>query len=158
MKIVAIDQSTSTSAFSVFDNGEFVRCGLIKSNPKEKNTIDRMIYMHNIIRELIETENPDWVAIEGVQMQANSRVYSTLSQLQGMLFTLFYNLNVAFSVVAVPEWKAAFGIKGVKGRPAQKALAIKIVKDRYGIDVTEDEAEAIGIATWCLQNIKVKEG
>ena len=47
----------------------------------------------------------------------------------------------------VSEWKRVIkedqGISWPKDSARQKALAIKLVKDLYGIEVTEDEADAV---------------
>jgi hypothetical protein len=52
-------------------------------------------------------------------------------------------------------WTSFCLIKGRK-RIEQKASTIQMVKNKYGIEVSEDIADAIGIGTWAINHIKTK--
>lgn len=55
--------------------------------------------------------------------------------------------NTGLRVVSVSEWRRvireAQGISWPSGRDPKKQLAIRTVKDLYGVDVTDDEADAV---------------
>ena len=52
-------------------------------------------------------------------------------------------------VVAPEEWRAAVLPRGTgPHRASRKAGAVLMAKLLYGVDVTEDEAEALGVARW----------
>ena len=153
MKVIALDQSTSITAYSVWNKGKLKDYGVIKSDPKEKNPVGRMRQMYEMIKDKIESEKPDWIAIEGVQYQTNQRIYSMLSQLQGVLFALFFYLDIGFTVVEVKSWKSLAKVQGRK-RNEQKNAAIQLIKEKYNADVSEDEAESILIGEWVIQNME----
>lgn len=108
--------------------------------------------MYFAVKQIIDIEKPDFVVIEAVQYQKNMRVFSQLSQLQGVLFSLFFELDIGFTIIEATAWKSFCKISGQK-REEQKANTIQMVKDTYGIEVTEDEADAIGIGRWAVNNI-----
>ena len=109
--------------------------------------------MYFLIKELIEKHNPDFVVIENVQYQNNFRTYNMLSQMQGIIFALLFELNLGFICIEPTAWKSFCSVQGRK-RAEQKASIIQIVKDLYNINATEDEADAIGIGMWAIKNIK----
>jgi len=65
----------------------------------------------------------------------------------------FFKIDIGFTIVKPSEWKSKCGIKGRK-REEQKLNTQIFVKDKYGFDCSEDEADAIGIGTWAISKIK----
>lgn len=141
MRILAIDQATHVSGFSFWDNNELVDYGHFEAT--NKDTIFRMQEVSDWVGGLINQHNPDAVVIEAVQYQQNQKVYSTLSQLQGVLFALFFSVGVEFYIVEPSAWKSYSGIKLREKRKEQKLQSIEIVSSSYGVTPTEDEADAI---------------
>jgi len=156
MKLIGIDQSTKSTGVSVWLNGELIDYKTIASEKNEKNPIERMKYMYDEIKALLGIEKPDYVLIENVQFQNNFRVYSQLSQLQGVLFSLFFEREVNFNLIEPTAWRKVMGVTGRK-RAEQKASVIQRVKEMFGIDVDEDAAEAIGLGYYGVNNIKLLE-
>ncbi len=146
MKICAFDQSTHTTGYAVNLDGNIIKTGVLQSDGR-LNAIDRMIQMRDLIIKQIQAENPDYISIEGVQYQNNAMVYSTLSQLQGVLFATFKDMNIKFEVVAPSVWKNYIKIKG-KRRNEQKKNTILWVKETHNLSVSEDEADAVGISEY----------
>lgn len=60
--------------------------------------------------------------------------------------------RIPFILIEPTAWKSFSKIKGRK-RAEQKASTIQMVHDRFGIEATEDEADAIGIGIWAVNNI-----
>jgi Holliday junction resolvasome RuvABC endonuclease subunit len=145
MKIICFDQSTKITGFSIWENNKLVDYGTLKY--VEKNPFERMQQIHSDITKMILKTKPDFVYIEGVQFQKNYKVYGELSQLQGVMLSIFFIFNINFEIVPPVRWKAFCGVKGRK-RKEQKENTIQIVKQNYCIDATEDEADAISIGTY----------
>jgi Holliday junction resolvasome RuvABC endonuclease subunit len=153
LKLLALDQSTKVTGYSVWSGAELMKCGIVSAPSCEKNPVERMKYMYDGVKRLIKEHEPNYIVIEQTQFQNSYKVYSLLSQLQGVLFSLFFETDIGFTVIEPTAWKSCFGIVG-KGRAAQKASTIQRVRDLYGIDATEDAADAIGIGAWGIKNIK----
>lgn len=111
-----------------------------------------MRVMSKLIKEVLNDKASDYVVIENVQYQNNYNTYCQLSQMQGVIFNLLFERDIPFCLVQPTKWKSFNGIKGRK-RVEQKANTIQMVKSKYGLDVTEDEADAIGIGYWAINNI-----
>lgn len=130
--------------------------GLLNSNVKENNPLERMRIMGNLIRDKLRKLCPDVVVIEGVQFQNNYRTYSQLSQMQGVIFNILFEQNIEFRLIEPTAWKSYSKIKGKK-RVEQKENTILMVRNKFNINVSEDEADAIGIGVWAINNINNKE-
>jgi Holliday junction resolvasome RuvABC endonuclease subunit len=152
MKILCLDQATKISGYSIFQNKKLISYGIMEANPKEKNPIERMKEMSAKISKLIDEISPDFVVFEDVQFQQNYKTYAQLSQLQGVVMVRLFDLNLGFQIVPPVGWKSICGIKGRK-REEQKLNTIAFVKSKYNVDVSEDEADAIGIGYWAINNI-----
>lgn len=152
-RILALDQSTKTTGYSVWHGKKLVHYGTVSSNINQNNPFDRMCNMYFEIKDLIEIIRPEYVCIESVQFQNNYNTYSQLSQLQGVIFSLLFEKNLPFILIEPTAWRKFCKISGRK-RDEQKAATIQMVKERYGVDVTEDEADSIGIGLWIVNAIK----
>lgn len=153
MKVLALDQATKISGYSLWKNGKLIDYGIFESNIKANVPLDRMLKMTDLIEKFILKVNPDFAVIEGVQFRKNYNTYMQLCQMQGLLFEVFHKLKIPFTVVQATSWKSFCGIAGRK-REEQKANTIVYVKEKFKIDATEDEADAIGIGVWAINNIE----
>lgn len=109
--------------------------------------------MTDEIVKLIKRVKPDFVVLENIQFQRNIATFKSLAQLQGCIMYHLNNSNIGYVYVEPSAWKAYCGIKGRK-RDEQKRNTILFVKEKYNIMVSEDIADAIGIGTWALDNLK----
>lgn len=153
IKILNLDQSTKITGYSIFIDDNLDTYGLLKSNEKEKNPIERMKEMNDKLIALIKNVNPDYIVFEQVQFQNNYGTFQQLSQLQGVIMAYLFKINIGFNLIEPTAWKSCCGIKGRK-RIEQKANTQKFVKEKYKVDVSEDEADAIGIGYWAIHNLK----
>lgn len=153
IKIICLDQSTKITGYSIWDNKQLVDYGTLESNPKEKNPIERMKQQYDLIKKLFEDKNPDYIVIEDTQFQNNYKTYSQLSNLQGVIFSILFERNVAFTIIEPSAWKKFCSIKGRK-RIEQKASTIQMVKEKFGLELSEDICDAIGIGIWAISKIK----
>ena len=143
LKLIAFDQSTRATGWCVMElkTADIVESGVIIPN-KNDETIDRIIYTIKRCLNLVRTNEVAFVFIEGVQVQRNPRVYEILAKLAGALEVMLYESGYLVNVVKASEWRKRVGIKGRK-RAEVKKEAIELVKELYGLDVSEDESEAI---------------
>lgn len=157
-KILAFDQSTTRSGFSVFIDGKYDHSGLIDKH-KNKDLQSRFKEMYEGIHEIIENEKPNIVVIEDTQMQGgNAATFKILCQLQGSVIGMCYAMGIRFYVVAPSQWRAALHFRqGSKvKREELKAQSIAFAKKEFGIDEYEDEMEACCINAGFHQ-MKIKD-
>ncbi|SHO53690.1 crossover junction endodeoxyribonuclease RuvC [Anaerocolumna xylanovorans DSM 12503] len=117
------------------------------------DTSERMKLMYNEIKELINRVKPDIVLIEDTQYHQNPAAFRTLSQLQGLIMAYLFEFYLPFYIVPATAWKSCCGIKGAH-RTEQKKNTQIYVKNTFGISVSEDEADSIGIAVYGNQHIE----
>lgn len=151
-KILALDQASKISGFCVMKNKKYYESGLLYANDKD-DTIARLENMFNQIVKLINRVKPDYVVFEGIQFQKNYQTYKTLAQLQGLIMAYLFLNDYGFTIIESTAWKSCCGIKG-RNRDEQKKNTQKYVENTYDLQVSEDEADAIGIASWANKNIK----
>lgn len=156
MKIIALDQSTTRTGFSVFVDGKYDHSGLIDKH-KNKDLHSRFKEMYEDIYKTIEKERPEIVVIEDTQMQGgNGLTYKILCQLQGAIIGMCYAMNIEFRVVTPTAWRSALHFRqGPKvKRDELKQQSIEYAKKEFGIDRYEDEMESccINAAFHCMKN------
>ena len=153
--ILNFDQATKISGYSLFDNKELVAYGKLEVDKKEKNIIERMKQMISLIKLKINEHKPDFIVFEDCQFQKSYKTYQELSQMQGVLMNVLFELNIGFEIVSPSTWRSYSKIKGRK-RVEQKFNTQIFVKDKYGIEVSEDIADAIGIGVFSSNKVKFK--
>ena len=143
MKLIAFDQSTTRSGFCIMEmgSGDIIESGVIIPK-KNDETIDRITYTIKRCLHLVRTNEITFVFIEGVQVQKNPVVYEVLAKLAGSLEIMLYESGYFVNVVKASEWRKRVGVKSRK-RVDVKKEAIEMVKEIYGIEVSDDEAEAV---------------
>lgn len=142
--ILAFDQSTTRSGYSVFIDGKYDHSGLVDKH-KNKDLQSRFKEMYEGIHEVIDAEKPDTVVIEDTQMQGgNGATYKILCQLQGAIMGMCYAMDIMFHVIAPSQWRSALKFRqGPKvKREELKSQSIEFAKNEFGIDRYEDEMEA----------------
>jgi crossover junction endodeoxyribonuclease RuvC len=151
IKILALDQSTRLTGWCLMINKKYNSSGVL-SVINTDDTIERMKLMYDEIVKLINRVKPDVILIEDTQFQNNYSSFRTLSQLQGIIMAYLFENDLPFYIIPATAWKSCCQIKG-KARNEQKKNTQKYVKNTYGLDVSEDEADSIGIATYGINNI-----
>ena len=152
MKIMGIDGSSKMSGIAVFDGQELVYSGFCGATSSD--LIKRIHKMVDSIEEAIR-QNPDIdkIILEEVlpeNAKGNIKTHKALMWLQGAIAIMVHDNfpNTEIEYIMPNSWRAAVGIhtgRGIK-RAELKAADIKFVKDKFGKDVNDDEADAILIA------------
>lgn len=147
MRILAFDQSTQKTGWAVFDNGVLLDSGVCDLH-KEKDVDVRLRGLFSFANELVSKRQPNLIAAEGVSLQnPNVKTIVELARVQGLLQAAAYSLPGSVPIVFYmpAAWRKVVGIqmgRGVKRAELKKA-AIAMVAEKYGKQVSDDEADAI---------------
>ena len=147
MKIVAMDQSTRASGWAYYENGQYITSGMIDMHKSHLETDKRSFEMAKELWKVIKKYQPEVLFIEDVQQQSNAKTMIILARLAGMIIGYAEAHNVEVHIITPSQWRSMLEFKlgsGVK-RAELKQQSIDYVKETYGIDVPEDEAEAIAL-------------
>ena len=153
MNILSVDQSTSCSGFAIFQGKNLIQSGIYKPKGELYNRIHQT---KEYIRELINNNDIKYVFIEDIQYQRNQKTFKILANLQGVIIDLLIELNIQFEIIPPSRWKTWNGIKGRK-REQQKENTKEKVKEIFGREFHEDEADAICLGLYALHLLEQKD-
>ena len=145
-KVLNFDQSTKLSAYSLWIDGQYKESGCIDLH-KIKDTSERVRAMGVELCKIIEKYSPDKVVLEEVAQQSNALTLKLLARIQGIIIGFCAAHNIETYIVEPSKWRSKLHFKlgsGVK-REELKAQAIQYIKNVYGLELSEDECEAICI-------------
>lgn len=147
---LALDQSTRINGWSIYDNNKLIKYGVFTSSYDDE--IERDTEIKNWLINMINTWNPDYVGLEGIQYQQNMGVttFETLARLQGILMNTCYELKIHYSICPTNTWRHYCGVKG-RTRTDKKRSMQMLAKKWFDISVTDDEADAIGIGKYVAE-------
>ena len=149
--LLALDQSIRISGYSIFKEQELVSYGHW-SVPSSLPLGQRLHMFLDHLDELNEKYEIDRIAFEDIQMQrGNVETYKKLCYTQAMIIFWCEKHKVQYDILSPSHWRSvikrkcgkAFGRK----REEQKLAAQEFVKEKYNIEATEDEADAISLGT-----------
>lgn len=161
-RVLALDQATKISGWSLWDNDDLVKYGVFKT--KSVDTVDRLIEVRQWLYNLLINYKPDIVLLEDIQLQntVNGKktdgvvgvtTYKALAELLGVLQVTLREQGINFKVVPSSVWRSDVGVKGWS-RVDRKRSAQTLVRDWIQTNVTEDEADAICIGRYGAKNCK----
>ena len=157
MKLLALDQASRVSGYAIFDDNELVKSGTFSLTSDDIG--ERLVSYRYHIQKLIEENDIDEVAFEDIQMQSqinNVQTFKILAEIFGVTQEYLAEHKYGYHIVSSNTWKSKLGIKG-KTRPEQKKNAQAYVLEHYNKKVSQDESDAICIATSIiLENQKKK--
>ena len=147
MKVLSLDQSTRCSGYSLFENGQYVESGVINMSKSKLETDKRSFEMAKEIWKIIKKYKPDELVLENVQQQSNPATMIILARLAGMIIGYAEAHNVNVHILLPSQWRKALGYsQGAKvKRKELKQQSIDYVKANFGLELSEDECEAICI-------------
>lgn len=145
MKLLILDQSTSLTGYSVWQD-RLQNYGIIDFH-KNTNSDERFRQMTLGIKDLILQYSPDKVVIEDVAQQSNVNVLKVLARLQGAILGFCYLYGIDYDIVKPTVWRSKLEFaQGAKVKRSElKRQALEYVRQTYKLDVIEDVAEAICI-------------
>lgn len=150
-RVLALDQATKVTGYSIFDNGELIKYGTYSTSSEDE--IVRCVAVKNWLLSMLQNLKPDFVGIEGIQYQpkvfdsdtiGSVTLFQTLAHLQGILMATCCELGIPYRVCPTNTWRNVCGVKGRSRTDKKKSMQL-IAKNWYNVDTTDDEADAIGI-------------
>ena len=158
-KILALDQSSHTTGYTVLQNGTIV---IVNHFDCVGNDLgDRLVQLRQKIEALIDKYDIDEVIFEDIQLQdvngnkeTGIKTFKVLAEVFGVMHELCSEIKMPYTAVLPIKWKAHFKIAG-KGRSQEKKMAQAYVLKNYNIQCTEDEADSLCIALYHFDNSNV---
>lgn len=153
MQIIGIDASTKSFGISLFQDNKLIAydcftassTDLIKRIQKIINELDNFLSQYPLVEKIIMEE------VLPEKNLTNIKTHKALMYMQAAVIFLIHEkypkINIEFMYPGT--WRSKCGIRlgrGIK-REKQKELDIQFVKEKYNINVNDDIADAIGIAT-----------
>ena len=149
MIILAFDQATRTSGWSVFRDKDLIAHGTFTFT--DNNLGLRLWKIRQKVEELYKKYLPDKIIYEDIQLQQgavnNVVTFKSLAEVFGIIYEYSTELEVDNEAILAGVWRKGLGIAGNR-RDIQKSNAKKWVLDNFGIKVVEDEADAICIGAY----------
>ena len=147
IKLVSIDGSTQKTGIAYFCNGKYVEHVLLNFS-KDKNMENRFESMSKAIWQKLDEYRPNIIYIEETYMANNPQTSKILTRLQGVVYAWCINNACEFNTIRPTSWRKQLNFqqgKNVK-REQLKKQSLQYVLDNYGLEVTDDESDAICIA------------
>ena len=146
MRILAFDQSTRVTGWSLFVDGKYIKSGIIDLS-KIKDTDERSRQMGISICNTISDNTPSVIIIEEVQQQSNADTLKKLARIQGIAIGFAAAHNIPLHILEPSRWRKALNYTQGRGveRKELKQQSLNFVKENFGVELPEDEAEAICI-------------
>ena len=163
-KLLALDQASRTTGWAYFEDSELKQFG--KFTADQEDIGERLFYIKNQVNNLISKYEIDELVFEDIQFQKsvngvsvpeNVKTFKALAMVFGIVYELAVELKLPRTAVLASVWKSKLGIKGTR-RPDQKKDAQRFVQETYNKKCSQDEADAICIGTYIVNNnIKIEE-
>lgn len=151
MQFLSLDLSTKSSGVAVFEDTKLIYSCCITSSSTD--LIKRIKVMQEGIKEILEKfPKIEKIIVEEVRPEnglANIQTHRALMWVQGAIAITIYDFNkkIKIEYVYPNSWRASLGIRTGRGikRESLKVADIKYVKENFGLEVNDDEADAICI-------------
>lgn len=157
-KLLALDQSSRTTGYAIFEDGKLIHHGAFTVT--SDSIKDRLFKIRTKVLNIIQQYEITEVVMEDIQLQGNVvnnvQTFKTLAEVFGVISELLVELKLPQTAVLSTSWKSTLGIKG-RISPEQKRNAQKWVVSEYGISPTQDECDAICLGVHYLRKKPVSD-
>lgn len=153
LRVLALDQASHVTGWSIYDGEKLVKYGIFKtkSYTEAKRINEVKVWLINMINNW----KPDFVGLEDIYVQlgpynpdaVNVLTFKVLAHLQGVLIDTLVENKIEFEVCSASTWRSHCGVKGRTKPDKKRSMQIK-VKQFFDVNVTDDEADAIGIGKY----------
>lgn len=150
MRVVSMDQSTRCSGYCVFEDKKYVTSGIIDMSKSKLDTDKRSFEMAKELWKVIKKYKPEHLILEDTQQQnGNVKTVIILARLAGMVVGYAEAHNVETHILLPSQWRKALSYsQGPKvKRQELKQQSIDYVKENFGLELAEDEAEAVALGS-----------
>ena len=142
MRLLALDQSSRTTGFAIFEDGKLIQYGTFTFDDEDFGV--RLYKIRARVYSLIQQYKVDQVAFEDIQMQDNVITFKKLAEVYGVVQELLTEINMPHEIVLAATWKSTLKIKG-SNRDQQKKSAKEWVVNTFSINPSQDACDAICI-------------
>lgn len=159
-RVLALDAATKISGYAIFDDDTLIAYGTHAAPNSE--TTERINEIKHWINSMVAAWQPDMVGMEHIQLQTFGKnpqveLYRVLANLQGVTADTLFENGVQRELAYATSWRKELGITG-NGRVAEKKAAQTKVFEWYGLQVSEDEADAICIGKYFIKKLLEGKG
>ena len=156
--IIALDQSTQLTGYAIFQDKDLIAHGVFSPSGDYEH---RIVKLRQWLLDKLEPLKPNVeVYFEDIQLQDLGRgsigvtTFKKLAHVQGALIVTCIEENIPYTIVPAATWRKTCGVKG-QVRSEYKPAAQAHVLEKYGIQATEDEADAICIGEHGVKNFSL---
>lgn len=143
IKLLSMDTSSSCTGWCVYENGCYVKSGEI-SLKKIKDGAERLKKMCLSILYIIKKESPDIIVVENTVVVRNAEAQRMLTMILGVIYGQCILNHIEYVALRPTEWRSLIS-KEKKGRTREelKQWSVNKVKELFGLDVSNDQSDAI---------------
>ena len=152
MRTLVFDQAKHCG-WALFEENELIEYGVEKFGDDKTTYENILLPAFQFVGKALTETRAENAVIESIQYQSNMSTYRKLAMLQGVFVYAFLEQDIPYQIIESSKWKSLCGIKGRK-RQEQKENAILFVKNKFNIDVTSDEADAICMGWSVVNNLE----
>ena len=156
--IIALDQSTQLTGYAIFQDKDLIVHGVFSPSGDYEH---RIVKLRQWLLDKLEPLKPNVeVYFEDIQLQdlgggsIGVTTFKKLAHVQGALIITCIEENIPYTIVPAATWRKTCGVKG-RVRSEYKPAAQAHVLEKYGIQATEDEADAICIGEYGVKNFSL---
>ena len=156
--IIALDQSTQLTGYAIFQDKDLIAHGVFSPSGDYEH---RIVKLRQWLLDKLEPLKPNVeVYFEDIQLQdlgggsIGITTFKKLAHVQGALIVTCIEENIPYTIVPAATWRKTCGVKG-RVRSEYKPAAQAHVLQKYGIQATEDEADAICIGEYGVKNFSL---
>jgi len=151
IKLIALDLSTTSTGFAIFENEKLRESGTIAPKGDWKERIEKIYREINelIYENLTSVKKSEaMIVVEKPLSLQNGDTIIKLAKLHGLILSLSFDLNIHLEEIDNQTWK-----KHIAGAKASKEQTQDFLKRVRGIKTeTTDEADAIGVGMgWMVE-------
>ena len=151
MMLLALDQASRVTGWALFEDNKLKAEGKFSLSPSLAIG-DRLAEFYNNLSKLFGNHNFDELAFEDIQLQAgNVKTYKMLAMIQSMAILWCTTHGIKYYILSPSHWrkilKEQYSVEWGRKREEQKQSAMNFIKQKYNLDVSSDEADAICLGT-----------
>lgn len=153
MKILGIDQSTTSTGYAIIENGRLITSGTIQ--PKHlKTTVEKIIYITEHLNSIKHNDTIDFIAREGFSFGSKNRAF-VLGGIGYAVDAHFYSEYKEYYYVIPPSSVKKY-ITG-NGNAKKDQMILQTYKKHKIEFKSNDECDAYGIAMFLYYFLQWKD-
>ncbi len=151
MIVIGVDGSLTCTGVAVIDTDgvpgteRILHTGTVRSKPGRGTDLERY---HSIAESVVSVAKQHGATLAGVEqpyMGLNAKTAFALRSLDTIIEAALAQAGLTVVGVNVSQRSSALGVAGKTKRKPLKDLVVQAVSTRYGLNVTHDQADAIGV-------------